>query len=86
MKKILVAALMVMSSMAVASSQYDKAGFVTKIEKGRLWVFETGSKELTQFEEHGEPTISVSKIGEGPEGMTLRGPSTQVLDAYQQAK
>lgn len=83
MNKMLVAALMVMSSLAVAASQYDKAGYVTKVEDGRLWVFEAGSKELAQFEAHGEPTVSVSKIGEGPEGMTLRGPSMQVLDAYQ---
>lgn len=83
MKKSFVVALMVMSSIAVASSQYDKSGFVTKIENERLWVFEADSKELAQFEAHGEPTISVSIIGDGPEGMTLRGPSMQVLEAYQ---
>ena len=47
---------------------------------------DTLKQELAQFEEHGEPAISFSKIGEGPEGMTLRGPSIEVLDAYQAAK
>lgn len=83
MKRILVAALLAVSPFALANSAFDKPGFVTKLEKGRLWVFEAGSKELEQFEKVGEPTIAVSKIGEGPEGITLRGPSLQVLEAYQ---
>lgn len=71
---------------AMASSQYDKPGFVTKIEDGRLWVFKEGSKELEQFEKHGEPTINVSRIGEGPEGMTLKAPSQDVIEEYNNAK
>lgn len=82
MNKLLAAALLVVSPLALAASQYDKPGYVTKVEDGRLWVFAEGSKELAQFEQHGEPAISVSRIGEGPEGMTLRGPSADVVDAY----
>jgi len=67
---------------AMASTPYDKPGFVTKIENGRLWVFKEGSKELEQFEKSGEPTINVSRIGEGPEGMTLKAPSNEVIDEY----
>jgi hypothetical protein len=79
---ILACALGLASLAAPAATPYDKPGFVTKVEDGRLWVFKEGSKELEQFEKHGEPTIHVSKIGEGPEGMTLKGPSYEVLDAY----
>lgn len=87
MKKITAGLLLALAALpAFATSQYDKSGFVTKIEDGRLWVFAAGSKELAAFEQHGEPTIAVSRIGEGPEGMTLRGPSSEVLDAYQAAK
>lgn len=87
MKKMTAALLLALTALpALAASQYDKPGYVTKIEDGRLWVFVPDSKELAQFEEHGEPAISFSKIGEGPEGMTLRGPSIEVLDAYQAAK
>jgi hypothetical protein len=71
---------------ALASSSYDKPGFVTKVEDGRLWVFKEGSKELEQFQQYGEPTVNVSRIGEGPEGMTLKAPSQEVLDAYNNAK
>lgn len=85
MKKVATLALLFAAGFAHAAG-YDKPGFVTKVENGRLWVFATGSKELADFEKHGEPTIAVSKIGEGPEGMTLRGPSVEVLDAYQAAK
>ncbi len=71
---------------AIASTQYDKPGFVTKIEDGRLWVFKQGSKELEQFEQHGEPTVSVANIGGGPEGMTIKAPSQAVLDEYTNTK
>ena len=83
LKQIVAAALAIaVSGLALADTQYDKPGFVTKLEKGRLWVFKEGSKELDQFNQAGEPTIAVSRIGEGPEGMTLKAPSAEVMDAY----
>lgn len=76
------ASFSVASETAASASQYDKPGYVTAIEKGRLWVFKEGSKELEMFRQHGEPTVSVAKIGSGPEGMTVKGPSMEVIDAY----
>lgn len=70
------------SEVAAAASQYDKPGFVTVVEKGRLWVFKDGSKELEDFRKHGEPTVANVKIGAGPEGMTIKGPSMEVIEAY----
>lgn len=69
-----------------AGKKYNKSGFVTIVEKGRLWVFADGSKELAGFREHGEPTVSVMHIGEGPEGMTLKSYSDDVLKNYKMAK
>lgn len=86
MKKITAALLLTLAALPAFADGYDKPGFVTKVENGRLWVFAADSKELAQFQEHGEPSIAVSKIGEGPEGMTIRGPSMEVIDAYQAAK
>lgn len=67
---------------ATAPSQYDKAGFITAVEDGRLWVFEAGSKDHEDFVKHGEPVKQFSKVGAGPDGMTVKGPSIEVIDAY----
>ena len=69
----------------IAGAKYNKAGFITAIEKGRLWVFAEGSKELDGFRQHGEPTVSVVNIGAGPEGMTIKSYSQDVIDAYNKA-
>lgn len=83
LKKIIAATLVAnLSTVALAASPHDKPGFYTQIEDGRLWVFKEGSKELEQFTAHGEPAVNVSRIGEGPEGMTLKAPSQEVLEAY----
>lgn len=68
-----------------AGKKYSKPGFVTVVEKGRLWVFAEGSKELDAYRKSGEPTISVMRIGEGPEGMTLKSYSDDVISAYKAA-
>lgn len=75
------------STVAVANdvtdgAKYAKPGYVTAIEKGRLWVFKDGSKELEDFRKHGEPTVSNMKIGAGPDGMTMKGPSMEIIEAY----
>lgn len=75
-----------LSLAAFAATPYDKPGFVTKVEDGRLWVFKEGSPELEQFEKHGEPAINFSRIGAGPEGMTIKSPVNEVLDAYLNTK
>lgn len=83
---LLVAPLLLALAIPALAADYNKPGFVTKVENGRLWVFKEGSKELADFEKNGEPTINVSHIGEGPEGMTIKAPSTEVIDAYTAAK
>lgn len=87
LKKTLLAALAAtLPALALAESPYDKPGFYTEVKDGRLWIFQEGSKELEQFKAHGEPAVNVSRIGEGPDGMTLKGPSQDVLAAYLSAK
>lgn len=63
-------------------SEFDIKGFKTKIEDGRLWVFEAGSKDLAFFEEHGEPAVQFTNIGAGPNGMTVKAASQETLDKY----
>lgn len=61
---------------------YDRPGFVTKMEDGRLWVFRAGSKELQEFEAKGEPAKQVVRPGAGPGRITLKGPDAETIDAY----
>lgn len=86
-KHILLATLMAGSALAHASSatpspQHDKPGFTTYIEDGRLWVFKEGSKELEEFKQHGEPIKQFTRIGEGPEGMTVKAADPEHLSGY----
>ncbi|MGO3739757.1 MAG: hypothetical protein ACTJGG_09870 [Marinomonas foliarum] len=71
-----------MSSEDSMASKYDINGFTTKVEDGRLWVFEEGSKELEFFKEHGEPAKQFTNIDAGPNGMTVKSASQETLDKY----
>jgi hypothetical protein len=84
MKKVLVTSLMLagLFSGNVLANEYDKPGFVTEVEDGRLWVFKAESEELKQFKEHGEPAKQFTIIGAGPEGMTVKAASQETLDEY----
>lgn len=68
------------------SGDYNKPGFVAEVHKGRLWVFREGSEALKQFKEVGEPAKSVTLIGVGPNGMTVRSDDKAVIEAYLAAK
>jgi hypothetical protein len=87
MKKIALTALMLSSLFAgtALASQYDRPGFVTEIEDGRLWVFRTDSQELKDFKASGEPAKQFTDIGGGPDGMTVKSADEQTLKDYLQA-
>lgn len=69
-----------------AGSRYDKPGFWTKEEDGRLWVFRAGSPELAEFRKSGPPLRLVTRAGAGPGGMALRSSDAAVIDDYLAAK
>ncbi len=87
-KRIILAALMAgtalsaQASTATATPQYDKPGFTTFTEDGRLWVFKADSAELEEFKKSGEPVKQYTRIGEGPEGMTVKAASDEDLSGY----
>lgn len=86
-----IAALMAISSAAYAASaqespKYNKPGFVAFVDDGRLWVFRVDSEELAAFKTHGEPVKQATRIGVGPEGMTVRSGDIDTVDAYLAAK
>ena len=72
-------------TMKPEASQYDEPGFSVYEADGRLWVFRDGSKALGEYLSVGEPAKSVTRIGTGPKGMSLRSDETDVLDAYEAA-
>jgi len=65
---------------------YDKPGYATKVEEGRLWVFPAGSKDYTDFAKGVEPKVIITRIGAGPNGMTIRSIDPKVIDGYLAAK
>jgi hypothetical protein len=69
-----------------AQENYDRPGFVTAVKDGRLWVFREGSKDLEEFRKSGEPAKSISRIGAGPNRMTIRSGDAETIDAYMAAK
>ena len=64
------------------ASRYERDGFVTTLEDGRLWVFRAGSKELAEFEQKGEPVKQVIRPSAGPGGVTLKAVDSETLDEY----
>lgn len=65
-----------------ASASFDRPGYTTILENGRLWVFRTGSKELAKFHKEGEPAKSVTRPGGGPNRMTIKAVDAATLDGY----
>lgn len=86
MKKRTLSALLLTSLFAgtTFASQFDKPGFVTEVEDGRLWVFREDSQELKDFRQHGEPVKQFTDIGNGPQGMTVKAADEKTLKGYLQ--
>jgi hypothetical protein len=86
MKKLTLTALIFSSLFAgtTLASQFDKPGFVTEVEDGRLWVFRENSQELKDFKATGEPAKQFTDIGSGPEGMTVKAADDRTLKDYLQ--
>ena len=74
------------SSSTGGSTSYERAGFQVFEQDGRLWVFRDGSKGLAEFQKHGEPAKSVTSIGTGPDGKTVRSEDMETIKAYLAAK
>ena len=69
------------------SASYDRPGFVTGVEDGRLWVFRAGSKEADAYlATKSKPAKHVVRPGGGPDGMTVRSPEASLIDAYMLSK
>ncbi|MDZ7641283.1 MAG: hypothetical protein U5J62_04560 [Desulfurivibrio sp.] len=68
------------------AADYQRTGFTTRMEHGRLWVFLPGSEALAAYEKSGELAKHVIRPGKGPGGVTIKAPEGSVIDAYMLAK
>lgn len=68
------------------ATSFGKPGFYTEVKEGRLWVLRDGSKELAEFKKDGELAKQVTRIGAGPNGMTIKSSDVEVIDDYLAAK
>ncbi|MGE0193405.1 MAG: hypothetical protein AB7T63_15345 [Planctomycetota bacterium] len=64
------------------SIRYGAPGFAVFLDDGRLWVLREGTEDLEQYLSVGEPAKSVTLIGVGPEGQTVRAPDRETADAW----
>ena len=85
-RTILAVSLLALAACATTPASYSKQGFVTDVKDGRLWVFREGSKDLAEYRQHGELTKMVTRIGAGPNGMTIRAGDAKDIDDYLAAK
>ena len=60
-------------------TSYARPGFYTEVKDGRLLVFWDGSEDLKAFKKDGELAKSVSRIGAGPDGMTIKAPDAATI-------
>lgn len=61
---------------------HRKAGFVSWVVEGRLWVFNITSAEAADFVKGGEPAKSVTRPGAGPGRMTVRSSDNETIEAF----
>jgi hypothetical protein len=79
----LTAALLIAACAGTAEGPGAKPGFATEVVDGRLWVFDTGSEAYAKYKKSGmEPGKFATAIGAGPDGMTVKAPDIETLNAY----
>ncbi len=77
--------MMAPDDQTIAEYIVQAEGFATEVDDdGRLWVFRDGSPEHGEYVKDGELAKHVSRIGEGPGGMTVRAPDHETITAYLQ--
>ena len=65
---------------------YAKTGYYTHVHDGRLWVLKSGDNDIALVSKNQEPKVVITRIGAGPNGMTMRSNDAKVIDAYLAAK
>ena len=75
-----------LAACASGGSNYSKPGFYTHVHDGRLWVLKANDQDVAIVAKNQEPKVVVTRIGEGPKGMTIKSNDGKVIDEYLAAK
>jgi len=75
-----------LAACAMGGSEYSKPGFYTHVHDGRLWVLKANDQDVAVVAKNQEPKVVVTRIGEGPKGMTIKSNDGKVIDEYLAAK
>lgn len=87
----LAASTLVLGACATGSAEhakmsFHKKGFYTHVHDGRLWVLKEGDKDIELVSKNKEPKVVVTRIAAGPNNMTIKSNSAEVIDTYLSAK
>jgi hypothetical protein len=74
------------NSAAPVHASPSKPGFFTHVHDGRLWVLKEGDKDIELVSKNKEPKVVVTRIAAGPNNMTVKSNSAEVIDAYLASK
>lgn len=90
MRKLIVIAMLALSLISGAyaadsshgGKEFAKPGFYTHVHDGRLWVLKEGDKDIELVSKNKEPKVVITRIGVGPNGMTVKSNDGTVIDEY----
>jgi len=66
----------------MAAWKYGRPGFAVFMDDGRLWILREGSEDLATYLRVGEPAKSVTRIGVGPAGETIRSSDVETINDW----
>jgi hypothetical protein len=69
-------------ALADTAKKLAKPGFFTHVHDGRLWVLKEGDKDIALVSTNKEPKVVVTRIGAGPNRMTIKSNDGKVIDEY----
>jgi hypothetical protein len=70
------------AALADTAKKFAKPGFFTHVHDGRLWVLKEGDKDIALVSKNKEPKVVVTRIGAGPDRMTIKSNDGKVIDDY----
>lgn len=71
---------------SVDKAEFDRPGYLTRVEDGRLWIVGIDDPALAEFVAGNPPEEHVTRDGGGPNGMTVEATSDDAITLYMATK